>query len=117
MSRCITASIKYCQKEDTRVRGPYEFGTKPEQGRRTDLEEMAKEIVEGKKPEDLAKINPMAYVRYHRGLKALADLNTKHRDQNVKAKIIWIHGPAGVGKSRWCYKEFPGLSIYIKRWN
>lgn len=115
VSRCITASIKYCQKEDTRVRGPYEFGTKPEQGRRTDLEELAKEIMEGKKkPEDFAKINPMAYVRYHKGLQALSELNKKHRDMNVKAKVIWLWGKAQGGKSYWIYQNLPGLSVYPK---
>ncbi len=41
----------YCKKEDTRVDGPYEFGDIPQQGRRTDLEELHAAIMAGDKDE------------------------------------------------------------------
>lgn len=113
IARCNKAAIKYCMKEETRVRGPYEFGVRPEQGRRTDLEELASEIAKGeKKASDIAIDNPIAYVRYHRGLKALEESVTKSRE--IEPKVIWLWGKAGVGKTKWAFDNYPRDEIYIK---
>ena len=40
-------AMEYCGKEDTRVEGPIEYGERPMQGKRSDLEEVAGKILTG----------------------------------------------------------------------
>lgn len=109
------ACIKYCSKEKTRVAGPFEVGTKPEPGRRTDLEILAREFVT--KPEsEFAEENPEAYVMYSRGLKEFKRAVTmKHR--TCAPVIYWRWGLSGCGKTRGAVEAHS--SYYIKdgsRW-
>lgn len=110
------ACMKYCSKKETRVGGPFERGTKPEQGRRTDLEELAREFVN--KPEaEFATENPDTFVRYNRGLKEYKRAVTmKHR--TCAPTIYWRWGKSGCGKTRGAVEAHPD-SYYIKdgsRW-
>lgn len=113
-SKHIRKCVNYCKKEKTRVegRGPYEFGTMPEAGRRTDLETVAEEIKDGKKMSEIAEDNPEVFVRHFKGLKELKETFIKDRDK--KPEVMWAFGVAGVGKTRWPYQTYPGKSIYIK---
>jgi len=66
----------YCQKEDTRVAGPWERGddTLVGQGKRNDLREAADLIAKGATMKDLAMEVPTAVVKFHHGLERLIDL-------------------------------------------
>lgn len=112
ISKSIQASIKYCKKEETRIRGPYEFGEMPEQGRRKDLEEVARSVMSGEKMENIAKENPEHYVRYHKGLQALRTITIKHRTR--KPETIWLWGKAGVGKTKYVIDKHGADNVYIK---
>lgn len=105
--------IKYCQKEETRVDGPWERGTKPEPGRRTDLESTARKLIEGKSLRDIAIENPDHFVRYTRGLQALKEILQTDRDKNNPPIVTWIYGLAGKGKSRHAI-ELHEHSYYLK---
>lgn len=111
-ARGIPDCIKYCSKEDTRKDGPWEFGERPQQGRRCDLEAVAKKIIDGTKVDALALDHPVEYIRYSKGLKALETQVVKHRDPDAPFERIWIYGTAGVGKTFYVVKNEP--SLYIK---
>lgn len=101
--------LKYTEKDDTHVDGPWEYGEKPEQGRRTDLEEIAtKAVSEGLKK--IADDHPAEFVRYHRGLKALIDSKLSHRTE--KPKVLWLWGKSGTGKTKYAFDNYS--EIYIK---
>lgn len=106
----IHEAIKYCSKNDTRVRGPYEFGEKPAPGRRTDLEKIAKEILDGETIENIALNNPSYYVRYSKGLKELK-LST-FKDRTQPPQVFWFWGTSGTGKTAKAIKAHK--TYYIK---
>lgn len=114
VTKSFVAACRYVEKAATNIRGPYEFGKPPEQGRRSDLENLAQGIASGEKTSsDIARDAPGAYVRYFRGLKELE--NTLFQtDRTEKPKVVWIHGEAGVGKTKYVYDNHPLDEIYVK---
>lgn len=93
--------IKYCSKVETRVEGPFERGERPKgQGKRTDLEKVAKKIICGVPLNKIAKEDPGMYVRYHAGLKALKQEMVEHRNPDLPPCCVWLWGISGVGKTR-----------------
>ncbi len=93
IARCSPALKDYCRKE-----GNFEeigdcIG---QQGKRTDLEDAIATLQDGSL-RDVAQSHSSTYVKYHRGLEALAYQNqTVHRD---KPRVFWVFGPTGTGKS------------------
>lgn len=110
--RCIKACILYCKKKNTSIRGPYEYGKMPEQGRRTDLESVAQKYLT-LSVIDFVKEAPTEYIRYHRGLQALKQATIVHRDPNTPPRVVWHWGPAGSNKTRTAYDRHIG-SVYVK---
>lgn len=56
----------YCMKEDTRLEGPYEYGTKPVQrNNKTDWEEVKQNAIKG----DFDKIPAEIYIKHMKNLK------------------------------------------------
>jgi len=108
--RNIKACILYCKKERTRIDGPWELGKIPEQGRRTDLESIAKRFIETD-IKTFVDEHPMEYVRFTKGLHSLKNVITKHRTE--PPTVYWYWGPSGLGKTRTCY-EAHIESVYMK---
>ena len=77
-----SAAIKYCQKEETRVEGPWERGTPkgPNQGSRNDLQAPIEMIQAGYPMQEVAQECPIQYVKFNRGLHALRCQHQKDRD-------------------------------------
>lgn len=105
------ANIAYCTKESTRVAGPWEKGTRPAQGKRSDLEDIAKLVSEGAGIKRIAEEHPGSFIRYHRGIERLRGLFTKPRSE--APDVLWFYGATGTGKSRKA-AEIGGDSIYWK---
>lgn len=82
-----------------------ERGTRPAQGKRTDIHEAVDFLREGGTIADMIQnnIHVEQVVKYHRGLQVVATLCMKPR--NFKTEVFWIHGPTGTGKSRWVWEE------------
>lgn len=96
----------YCKKD-----GDYlEAGTPKAQGKRTDLEEACQLILERKSMKEVANNNPSVYVKYHKGLQALKNVQFEHRTD--KPTVHWRWGLAGTGKTRYCVDTHP--CHYIK---
>lgn len=105
--------LMYCQKERTRVEGPFEDGFPPAQGKRNDLKDLCRKVIEKKLDlTELAKEDPVSFVRYHKGLKVLRQQLIE--DRNFAPERIWIWGKAGVGKTRYAFRRFGSENVYIK---
>lgn len=110
----------YCMKEDTRLPegGPFEFGEwiEGQQGKRTDLEDVAKKIKEGKSFKEITEEHTTTVIRYTKGIKAVQKiLNVKKRPEEVENIILY--GDTGCGKSTYIWRKFPEIwTGYIPGW-
>lgn len=95
------ASIVYCQKEDTRVKGPWKYGVEPTpQGKHTKMEIIAQELNKGKTIKDIVLADPNAakFERQMRFFKFFKDEDKSDR-QLTQVKVIVQWGPSGCGKT------------------
>lgn len=107
----FTQNEKYCSKE-----GQYKtFGEPPKQGERKDIEELAKDIANGVRVDDIAESNPMLYHMYGRTLNKLEDLALRKRYRTEMTTGTWYYGPTGAGKSHVAFKDFSPTTHYV--WN
>ena len=87
----------YCLKEETRLQGPIEWGTRPlNPASKTDW----KEIKALAQANDLDSIDPGVYVRYYNTLLRIAKDHMEVPDRTFEKELIWIYGPPRSGKSR-----------------
>lgn len=100
----------YTSKSDTRVQGPWEWGDKPNPGRRTDLRHVADLIRrrEIRSMRQLDQIAPHMSVQYGRGFRDLIERCTPDRSWRTKGWFLW--GPSGIGKTHGY--ENAGVSYY-----
>nr|UOF78168.1 rep protein [Cressdnaviricota sp.] len=99
----------YCRKEETREPGtqPEEFGQLPQQGKRTDVEDVARAILyEGATPQEIAFRYPGTALKLYRGIEHLHGVRQGPREW--KTVVYWLYGTTGTGKSTWAHHNFPG---------
>lgn len=101
----LDKNIKYCTKEEGRLAGPYQFGSKPNHGKRNDIHDATAILDSGGTMRDLALAYPATYVKYHNGFKSYR-LETS-TDRSGQPNIIILWGPTGCGKSRVVRSVFP----------
>lgn len=110
-----TEAREYCRKQDTRVDGPWEYGTWKEEaqpGKRSDLIDVQKDILTGLSKHDILDKYPGQYIRYHSGIdKAYFLVNSKKCSTvfRLKIKVIILFGETGSGKTRRAYTKDPSL--------
>lgn len=95
-------------KEDTRMEGPWEYGQWNErgQGRRSDLDAVAKMVAEGKDLKTIATAAPATFMRYHGGIARYMEVTLElHRNWAMEFEL-W-YGGSGYGKSTLAADEFP----------
>jgi len=97
---------KYCTKAEGRLEGPWELGTAPKQGERTDLKEAAESLM---RDGDIRAIDPAVFLKYASGCLKLAALAPPPRRDNLK--VITIVGPTGIGKSYSVHDMFPDIYV------
>lgn len=105
----------YAMKEDTRIAGPWEFGTfvPPQPGRRTDIEAIHQQLVANVPVSEIIRENASA-LRLIRNLVAAQGLLAPYRkqfDPDVKVVVYW--GEPGLGKTRRAYAD-AGEDYYLK---
>lgn len=91
----------YCTKDEGRISGPFEYGTvQNSQGHRTDLDEAA-ELVRTQGAAQVARVFPVQYVRWNKGLHMLEAqlqrLGATAMREPVNCAVLW--GPTDLGKS------------------
>lgn len=106
-------AIDYCTKLDTRVDGPYHYGTPAyaQQGKRNDIAALKKAINEGQSLREIWEAHPLEFLRYNRGISMARAMVQPHRD--FKTEVHVLVGPTGTGKTRWVNDREPNL--YIKQ--
>lgn len=107
---------EYVVKKDLNPNGPiFEFGERPQQGKRTDLHEAARKVLSGERTPDsyLNEEEANIYHQYGRTLEKMYNLKLSEQHRDWETKILWITGPTGVGKSRAVYKNYNDEDYYI----
>lgn len=105
----IDENIAYCTKDEDYE----EFGERPAQGQRKDLESLAKDISEGLTVDEIILERPVMYHQYGRTLNKLEDLAMMQRYRNFMTKGTWYYGPTGVGKSHLAFDNFHPNTHYV----
>lgn len=100
----------YMSKTDP---GFKQYGKASAQGKRTDLDEVKNEIMEGKKVDDLVLENPMMYHTYGRTLHKIEDLRMRKVFRKELTEGIWYMGESGCGKSTEAFKDFNPDTHYV----
>lgn len=113
------ANITYCSKEETRLAGPWTWGTSGGEGGAPTLEEAAGQLLVHRNLGRMARDAPELFVRHHRGLEALLRVTDDPMEQEGiilrpwqqkivdlinedphPRRIYWIWEPnGGTGKS------------------
>jgi len=95
MTKPILASERYCSKEADLV---WEYGAKPQQGKRSDLEDLVELAKVGTDDKELIISNPVQYCYHYRALEKIRDTFEPKRDWVTE--VILLIGPSGCGKTR-----------------
>lgn len=97
------ASSEYCRKSGDFV----EWGVESHAGERTDLTEFYSGIRNGATVQQLFEDFPAATLRYH---SAITRVQLEFFSARTEPPVVWwIHGPTGVGKTKFAYDRDPGL--------
>jgi len=105
----------YCSKErdgiDWGETGDYEPDLR--QGKRSDLEEIAQEVIAGTGMEEIALKYPTQWIRYHQGLQNLHQITMSKAptSRTVTTTILW--GASGVGKTHRVRTAYPECYVVI----
>lgn len=89
----------YCEKEESRVAGPWQWGEIISMGQRTDLEEVCKAIKSGASKRKIAEDYPVQTVKFSKGLENYRHI-IDHCPKWRQVQVTYIWGDAGVGKTR-----------------
>lgn len=99
----LDQNTDYCSKQNELI----EFGNKPAQGFRTDLESVKELILDQKlSVEQICVENPNIYHQYGRTLHKLEDIALRKKFRNWMTKGEWVWGETGTGKSHYAYKDY-----------
>jgi len=102
-------NIQYCSKGGK----PWMKGEPKQPGKRTDLDKIAKEIIEGKAVDKVALENPMAFHMYGRTMSKIEDIALRKRFRTEMTTCEWLWGPTGVGKSHKAFEGFNPETHYV----
>lgn len=107
----------YVWKDETRIDGPWEFGTIPKQGaplakKKIDWDDVWEKACN----QEIHKINAWVRICHYSKLKDIAKDHLKIVDSD-HVRGIWVHGEFGTGKSRWFRDNIPIDKLYPKLCN
>jgi len=103
-------AIAYCEKQDTRVAGPYRDGDIPVQGKRTDIEQARELLLAGASELEIADANFGLWCRNRRSFSAYRNLVWEQRRAKTYSLVYW--GTAGTGKTRAVYDTYGFDRVY-----
>lgn len=91
----------YCTKSDTRESGPYEYGEPNDPGKRSDLEQIKKDLDDGKDMRYISNEYFGQFLRYRKSFEAYKLLNQTPRTWEMENSVLW--GEPGTGKTKLAY--------------
>jgi len=108
-------NLVYCTKEEGRLDGPFYFPSKEkvesycsvENGQRTDLIAIADQVVQGMSDREIAEVNPVAILKYQKGIDHLRIAVGRPGRLGREIDSIVYVGPTGTGKSYRLEQECP----------
>ncbi len=109
-------NLEYCNKEDTRLWGPFEHGDRAllGQGVRTDIAAAVAAIGGGADLGDYVMEHPGA-LKYWSSLSKLQASRFKHRrSADPPPDVYWCYGATGTGKSKWAAESCTPEEQYWK---
>lgn len=110
-------NIAYCSKSP--VEGPFEFGVRSEQGKRTDLQTLCDSLIKDKPTKiDLVSNFGPSFIKYYKGINEVKNIiNSTSSYKFEKLYVQFIFGPTGVGKTFRVYeicKEYINTGDFYK---
>jgi hypothetical protein len=91
-----------------------EYGIRPAQGFRTDLDSVKDSILAGEITVDEITVeNPNLYHQYGRTLNKLEDIALRKRFRTEMTKAEWIYGKTGTGKSHYAFNNYSPETHYL----
>ena len=92
----LAQCVAYVTKEDTRIDGPWQFGTGSTMGGRTDLAQAAEAIRSGMDIREVALEFPEPFIKYHKGMMAYKSLITSRGPRKCppdgpEVWVFWGH--------------------------
>lgn len=97
----VPQAVAYCQKEDTRVDGPWEAGKCPVKGQARELGVVQRRLDDGEPMAVIAQEHFGVFLHYSRGLREYVCLRRSQRNYQTTVLVLW--GPPGTGKSRYAH--------------
>lgn len=108
----LDQNTDYCTKDTDGTL--IEFGVRPKQGFRTDLEAIKENILTQKiSVDEICIENPIIYHMYARTLNKLEDIALRKKCRNWMTKGLWLWGETGVGKSHKAFEGFTPDTHYV----
>jgi len=90
------------------------IGKEPNQGKRTDLDDLKDQIIAGQTTTDnIALDNPMLYHQYARTLSKIEDICMRKKYRTEMTEGIWYYGKTETGKSHTAYEGFNPDTHYV----
>lgn len=105
-ARHTSKSIEYCQKPESRLLGPWEFGDPPKnksESALTTKEEMDlvyQKIQSGASEREIARDHFLLFCRYNRGIERTINFNVPQTRPYPRVLVLW--GESRTGKSSFC---------------
>lgn len=130
VSKREKASIVYCAKHESRLLGPWTFGKVKEQGKRSDLLNVAETIKDNGLKEAIIE-HPDMYIKYNRGMEKLADFYAQESAEWCVPNVHIYYGETGTGKTKAVYdiykynevaramyqKDSDGYKVWFQNYN
>lgn len=113
----VQSNIDYCSKNEGRLDGPYEWGQRPSQGKRTDLQNITVMLRSGKTVEEVLLSEDCKFVRVEQYVNRIDNLLGDRRlpERPPEVNIFW--GASGSGKTRRVYGTFASEQIFSAEFN
>lgn len=103
-------AIDYCKKPESRVKGPFEFGTKSQQGNRTDVHEFVDAVRAGGSDEYMITNYTLTWMKYQKAAGRIRQACFKPKTR-LELEVVLLFGDPGTGKTREVYAASNDLYV------